>query len=119
LIIELKKLQSRGRLRKFRHGNWRQIYVDCNGICQFPECSVIDGLEFHEFFGEVKTDGEHKFQQRVLLCTDHHAEVEGRNVQDMILNHYYRSMVAEDITLEIYLAGSYKKWLERYNLNEV
>ena len=106
--------------RNHRHGNWRQTYIDCNGMCQFPVnggvCGAIEFLEFHEPFGEINGE-EVKFQQRVLLCPDHHAEIEGLEVQELIRNQWQGSMLQQDVALEILLSGGYQQWLDRYGLD--
>lgn len=114
-------LAVRGYKRTCRHGNWRQTYIDCKGMCQYPVnssiCGATENLEFHEPFGEIH-GAKIKFQQRVLLCTDHHSELEGVQVQEMIISKMRPSMLSSDVALEIYLAGSYRLWLDRYKLRE-
>lgn len=116
---ERRALANRGYKRTYRHKDWRQVYVDCNGMCQFPVnggvCGATEFLEYHEPFGEINGQ-EVKFQQRVLLCPDHHAELEGEQVQDMIRNRWQGSMLQQDVALEILLFGGYQQWLDRYGL---
>ena len=119
--LERRALARRGYVRTYRHKNWRQVYIDCDGMCQFPVdevvCGVMEFLEFHEPFGELEVNGlEVKFQQRVLLCPDHHAEVEGFDVQDLIKGQWQGSMLQGDVALEIALCGSVEQWLDRYAL---
>lgn len=102
-----------------RHGNWRQIVIDCLGMCVYLEdgelCGQVEYLEFHEIFGEDKyTQG--KMQQRVLLCLTHHAAVDGAH--SGVENRINKSMLMEDVSLEILLCGSYQNWIEKYNLND-
>lgn len=112
-------LAMRGVNRTARHGNWRQIYLNCHGICQYPinggVCGETENLEFHEPFGEIH-GAIVKFQQRVLLCVEHHRELEGVQAQELFTENRKPSMLSADVTLEIYLSGSYGKWLDRYNL---
>ncbi|MBA7625499.1 hypothetical protein ES703_32929 [subsurface metagenome] len=116
---ERQALASRGCKRTYRHGPWRQTYVDCNGMCQYPVnggiCGNLEFLEFHEPFGEINGQ-DMKFQQRVLLCPDHHAELEGENVREMVKNQWQGSMLQNDVAMEILLCGGYQQWLDRYNL---
>lgn len=116
---DVAKLCRRNYNRTVRHGNWRQIYVDCQGMCQYSEngndiCGETRSLEFHEIFGEDKKQ-EGKMQQRILLCEYHHSLFEGH---DLVKNRYYPSMLSEDVSLEVLLCGGWKKWLEKYNLIE-
>jgi len=110
---------DRVRRREERHGNWRQIYLDCLGMCQFPLeegiiCGETEGLEFHEQFGEAKGE-ELKLQQRVLLCNYHHWSVHG---QKWVNQRHYPSMLQTDVDIEVKLCGSFPNWIEHYNLIE-
>lgn len=114
---ELKRYRDRVKHRKFRHNNWRQVYVDCCGMCQFPVgddavCSETDSLEFHEIYGEAK-NGEVKLQQRVLLCNYHHYSIHG---EKWVNERHYPSMLQFDVELEILACGSYRDWLDYFNL---
>jgi hypothetical protein len=117
----LRRYQYRVGQRNHRHGNnWRQVVVDCAGLCVWKDnegypCCSIENLQFHEPFGEDKL-GWGIFQQRVLLCSEHH---------DIAERHYfernrmsYQSLVLEDVSLEILACGSYDKWVERYGLKD-
>lgn len=114
-------LASRGNMRTYRHGNWRQTFVDCNGMCQYPVngavCGAIENLEFHEPFGEIH-GAIIKFQQRVLLCVEHHRELEGVPAQELFTENRKPSRLFADVNLEIYLVGSYQGWLDKYSLKE-
>jgi len=116
---EVAKLCRRNYNRTVRHGNWRQVYVTCQGMCQYSEngngiCGETRYLEFHEIFGEDKK-GEGKMQQRVLMCQYHHSLLPGH---DLVKSRYYPSMLSEDVSLEVLLCGGWKKWLKKYNLIE-
>lgn len=105
--------------REERHGNWRQIYLDCMGMCQYPveegvPCGETDSLEFHEQFGEAK-NGEVKPQQRVLLCNYHHWSIHG---EKWVNKRHYPSMLQTDVAIEIKLCGSLADWVAKYNLVE-
>lgn len=105
--------------RAERHGNWRQVYLDCMGMCQYPVeegvvCGELDSLEFHEQFGESKK-GELKLQQRVLLCNYHHWSIHG---EKWCNKRHYPSMLQTDVQVEIKLCGSLANWIEHYNLIE-
>ena len=123
--IERRKLSSRGAVRTYRHGNWRQVYIDCLGMCvakvngvDYP-CGAVDGLEIHETFGENGHRNDPKFQQRILLCNLHHALLEDRGHQaEFILGQYKSSRLAEDVALETFIAGSYQKWVEQWGLDD-
>ncbi len=113
------KYLDRVRKRDERHGNWRQVFLDCMGMCQFPVdegvvCGELEGLEFHEQFGEVK-NGEAKFQQRVLLCNYHHFSVHG---DKWVNKRHYPSKLQTDVQIEILLCGSLQDWIEQYKLIE-
>jgi len=105
--------------RAKRHGNWRQVYLDCLGMCQFPIeegviCGELEGLEFHEQFGEEKGE-EVKLQLRVLLCNYHHWSVHG---EKWVNKRHYPSMLQTDVNIEIKLCGSLADWVEHYGLIE-
>lgn len=102
--------------RRRRHGNWRQVYVDCDGMCQFPVnggvCGAVDDLEFHEQFGE---NGDGRMQQRILYCNSHHDEVHN----DVTINErHYPTMLQADVGAEIEDAGGYRAWLDKFGLKE-
>ena len=79
-----RRLSSRGATRTGRHGNWRQTYVDCMGVCvartgDGSVCGETRALELHELFGENgRGSTSPKFQIRILLCNRHHALIEDR-----------------------------------------
>ncbi len=105
--------------RNQRHGNWRQVYLDCEGSCQYPieegaPCGELETLEFHAQFGEAK-DEELKLQQRVLLCNYHHWSIHG---EKWVNKRHGPSMLQADVNAEILLCGSLANWIEYYNLIE-
>ena len=118
-------LVRRGATRKARHGNWRQTYIDCMGMCiarvngdDIP-CGATEGLELHEEWGENGDKSRGKFQHRMLLCNLHHSLLEDRVHQaEFMLNQYRPSQLQEDASLEIMLAGGYVKWVEKYGLDD-
>lgn len=115
--IDLQRFIVRGEHREKRHGNWRQVFLDCSGLCVYevePDvtCSELDGLEFHEIFRETKK-GENKFQQRVLLCNYHHWSVHGEKWVNV---RHYPSMLQTDVTIELYLCGGLVEWIAKFNL---
>tara|TARA_Y100000310_G_scaffold154415_1_gene153972 strand:+ start:3549 stop:4028 length:480 start_codon:yes stop_codon:yes gene_type:complete len=115
LVRYLKRCTNRDE----RHGNWRQVYLDCLGMCQFSvgenvNCGELEGLEFHELFGETK-GGEIKFQQRTLLCNYHHYSVHGNK---WVNPRRYPSMLQVDVAIEHYLCGGLVNWIAKYNLIE-
>ena len=123
--LERRRLSHRGSVRTYRHGNWRQTYVDCLGMCtaringdEMP-CGAVDFLELHEIFGENDRRNDPKFQQRILLCNLHHALVEDRGHQtEFILDQYKPSRLSEDVSLEIILEGGYQKWVGKWKLDD-
>ena len=100
--------------RTKRHGNWRQIYVDYDGMCAL--CGETLSLEFHEPFGEDYGNG--KLQARILLCFDCHAKEHGNDPHQKPEFRRNPSQLQEDITFEITRAGSMKKWMAQYGLKE-
>ena len=122
---ERQKLSTRGSVRAFRHGNWRQTYIDCLGMCVAKvngddvPCGAVDGLELHETFGENGHRNNPKFQQRVLLCNLHHALLEDRGHQaELILDQYKPSRLSEDVALELMLEGGYENWVKKWGLDD-
>ncbi|KKM93072.1 hypothetical protein LCGC14_1212080 [marine sediment metagenome] len=112
---------ARNYKRGVRHGkNWRQIYVDCGGMCQGrledeSLCGSVDGLEFHELYEGIN-EKKIKFQpdlRRTLLCATCHG------VEHGFSNGRYRghrSYVAEDIDYEVRACGGVAKWMAKYGL---
>jgi len=78
-------------------------------------CGELEWLEFHEPFGE-EHQGEGRFQQRMLVCPNHHDQVHGGKVYNggfpTIL-----SCVAPDVDMEIRKCRGYWPWVKRYNLD--
>lgn len=111
MLSEKRRFQCRLANRTYRHGNWRQVVVDCGGMC--TNCYAVRTLEFHEPFGEDKY-GWGKFQTRVLLCHDCHSLehekmfAENRNIQP--------SRLMEDVDIEIIMEGGYNNWIKNHNL---
>ena len=122
---ERASLVHRGATRTFRHGNWRQTYIDCGGMCiarvnsdELP-CGAVDSLELHEIWGENGNLTMGKFQQRVLLCNLHHSLLEDRGHQAAFILWQYRpSRLSDDVYLEILLSGGYQKWLAKWRLDD-
>lgn len=123
--LERRKLSTRGSVRTHRHGNWRQTYINCLGMCvaavngDAMPCGAVDELELHETFGETGQRNDPKLQQRVLLCNLHHALLEDRGHQAaLILDQYKPSRLAEDVALEIMVEGGYQKWVTKWGLDD-
>lgn len=110
---------TRCAMRKQRHGNWRQIYYDCDGMCQWREfddsiCGEVDYLEFHAPDGEGN-DIEGVAKERVLICRTHHVEVHG----DRFVNERgYLPLLQEDIAYEIENLGGLAAWKKHYKIVE-
>jgi len=122
MLSEKEKLQGRGRNRKYRHGNWRQIVVDCGGMCVAKDkdglpCCNVNGLEFHEPFKENK-HGWLMFQQRILLCNHHHWKEHTDHFPKEENRYIHISQLNEDVSIEILLHGGYDNWIKHYNLND-
>lgn len=103
--------------RDERHGNWRQVFLDCEGSCRYPveegvPCAELEDLEFHEQFGEAKGD-EFRLQQRVLLCSYHHWSIHG---EKWVNRRRFPSMLQADIGAEVLLCGSTDDWINHYSL---
>jgi hypothetical protein len=118
-----RRLSSRGSVRTRRHGNWRQTYIDCGGVCtaRIGErvCGSVDALELHEIFGENGHRNDPKFQIRILLCNKHHALVEDRTHNANLISACYRkSQLSQDVSMEIMLAGGYDKWVAKWKLDD-
>ncbi len=121
----LRSLMSRSSMRKVRHGNWRQTYIDCMGMCiarvngdDLP-CGAVDHLELHEMWGENGDPAKGKFQQRILLCNVHHSLLEDKCHQtEFILWQHNPSRLAVDVALEMLLVGGYQKWVEKWKLDD-
>lgn len=132
---------ERMRNRSRRHGkDWRQIFIDCGGMCIYPEddglpCGSTVNLEFHEVFMEIKNPDKQKrttraiqskMQQRILLCPYHHNiehgkdNITGGNGGYSIEPHRNpnKSMLAEDVDIDILLSGGYQEWLNKYNIDD-
>lgn len=113
-----KRYHDRVYTRDKRHPGWRQVYVDCQGMCQGIHddgeiCGDTDGLEYHEIFGEDH-NGDGRMQQRILLCNlCHSLEHQKRN---FVQERHYPSMLQQDISYEIEQAGSVQLWVDKYEL---
>lgn len=113
------QLKKRNYHRTRRHGNWRQTWIDCGGMCVWKECSgevcgEVMGLEFHEAFGEDHK-GDGRMQQRILLCRRHH---DMAHPQLSVNTTRPYSRLNEDVQAEILLCGSYERWLVINSLDE-
>jgi hypothetical protein len=117
---EIGKMLRRNHLRSLRLPSWRQVYINCGGMCNFilPDgslCGSAQMLEFHEQFGEDH-NGDGRMSQRVLMCSKHHNDMhpERYNVEHNP-NH---SMLTEDIEMDMQRLGGYTKWIEKYGLDD-
>jgi len=110
---EIQALIRRAGMRSKRHGNWRQIVIDCGGIC--VRCSSSGYLEFHECFGEDH-NGDGRMQQRILLCPDCHQDHHPNNYN--VCSNPKKSKLMDDVNAEIRRCGSYSLWLAYYMLDD-
>lgn len=114
---DLKQYNDRIGKRTQRHPEWRQTYIDCTGMCQFPIeegiiCAELEGLEFHEVY--ILDDKNNLIRiYEVLLCNYHHWSIHGAK---WVNERHYPSMLQFDIQLEIETYGSYQNWLKEFNL---
>lgn len=116
-------LCQRGVTRRRRHGDWRQIVIDCGGMCVWRDpdgtlCGRIEHLEFHEVFGEDDNGSnslQGKMQERILLCPKHHALSHPQRMSTEF--NLKKSRVMGDIDEEILNCGGYDQWLEKYKLD--
>lgn len=105
---------GRMRKRKERHGDFRQVFVDCGGMC--VRCHSVYGLEFHEPFGEDHKE-EGRMQSRLLFCTKcHQNEHPGHAKGQLRLWEFKTSILAEDMDLEIFLHGGWDEWIKDFGL---
>jgi len=82
-------------------------------------CGEVDGLGFHDVWGENDDPAKGKFQQRVLLCNLHHSLLGGRARQtEFILWQYRPSRLSEDVALEMMLEGGYANWVKKWRLDD-
>ena len=139
MLSEKRLFQNRMAKRATKHGkNWRQVFVDCGGMCIAKDhrgnpCCEIEGLQFHEPFGEDKL-GWGIMQTRVLMCPHHQATLEHPGLFGGEENWYIRaSQVSEDVAIEMMLVGgleydtggtlvpargAYDKWIKKFNLQD-
>lgn len=99
--------------RNKRYPNWRQVYYECMGICQYPiidtVCGATESLEFHEVY---KENGQ--VFCIVLLCNYHHFSVH----QGIVNPRRFPSMLQIDIDIEMKLAGGLIEWKKKFNIIE-
>lgn len=111
------RFSKRNAKRTKRHGNWRQIVVDCGCMCCYIDedglpCGGTVGLEFHA------PQTEEGGNNRMLYCRLHHTE-EHPEYQLTLMTHTWQpnpSVLAEDIEFEITKAGSYSNWIKKFGL---
>jgi len=107
---EIRKMQNRMAKRAFRHGkNWRQVFVDCGGMCIKCYNHNSSSLEFHEPFGEDKY-GWGIFQARILLCNVCHGDEHEEPANPI------SSMLLSDVEVEIMMKGGYDNWIKAFHL---
>ena len=110
---EVQLIYLRNQARTRRYGDWRQIYVSCDGMCgglreDGSICGELEDLEFHDEFGKSG------FKLVRLLCLRCHQKVHGKRIT---LNpRHYHSRLQEDVEREIKECGSYKAWKSKYHL---
>lgn len=109
--IDLMRFINRIEKRTSRYPNWRQVYWDCNGMCQYPVengiCGEMKGIEYHEIYN---SDGD--VSQIVLLCNYHHNSIHNGIVNE----RRYQSMSARDIEIEMMLSGNADEWKKKFNI---
>lgn len=113
---ERRALVNRTTRRTRTHSNWRQVVVDCGGVCcaesNRQPCRSVDRLEFHAVYGE----GDGRFPGRLLLCQTHHADAHpyGYNTNAP----HDSSKLYEDLVWEMELCGGWDGWIAKYELDE-
>jgi hypothetical protein len=116
-------LYRRASDRTRRHGNWRQVFIDCGGMCiaringEVLPCGSHDSLELHEVWGENHNNEIGKLSQRILLCNHHHGLIGGHR-ERLIHNQVHSSMLFEDVMLEQTKCGGYRDWVALYELDD-
>ena len=112
----LRAYSKRVNKRTREHGNWRQLFIEAAGMCQYPDehygvCASIDGLEYHHSYGEFP---EWNGNGQVILCNLCHTKIHGDRQK---FNRQRPSMLIEDVEFEIARDGGLDQWMKRYNLN--
>src|SRR4030067_2265453 len=113
VLSERRLFQNRIAKRTFIHGrNWRQVFINYGGMCY--RGYAVEGLEFHEPFGEDKYNWS-MLQARILLCHDCH--MNGIH-QDMFNQDSYLrpSRLSEDVSVEMLIHGGYDQWVKDFKL---
>jgi len=105
--------------RTRHHGNWRQIFIDCGGVCTYLDedgnvCGAVEDLELHEIFGENHGRDDPKFQIRVLRCPYHHSLEPQHNPKSFWGQRF--SLLCQDVQKDIEYCGSYDNWIRKYDL---
>lgn len=126
-LNDMRRFQNRMAKRTFKHGNWRQTVINCGGMCITKmddglPCGAVDGLEFHEPFGEDHI-GWGIFQSRVLLCYLHHNDEHerlgfrhnGHGAPDECIKP---SRLMADVDIEMMMCGGYDRWLKKFKLQD-
>ena len=112
--IDLMRFLKRIEKRTARYPEWRQIYFDCSGVCQYPVgndnaeiCGEMEAVEYHEIW-----DDSGNLIDVALLCNYHH-----NSIHNGIVNpRFYSSMSARDIEIEMLIAGGSEQWLKKFNI---
>ena len=113
--IEVKRHYDRILHRDKRHPGWRQTYLDYNGMC--AECGEIEGLEFHEPFGEDKGNNSGpKFQVRVPLCNPCHSDEHKKHGDRAFGERCGLSYLQADVKWEMEQAGGLEGWMVKFGL---
>jgi len=112
--VDLVRFLKRTEKRTERYPTWRQVFLDCFGLCQYPAgygniCGSPDTLEFHESY-----DNKGKVKQIVLVCNYHHFSIH----QGIVNPRYYPSKLQLDVEIEMKLAGGLIEWIKKYRLIE-
>lgn len=102
--------------REQRHPGWRQVFVDCDGMCQWAMdggvCGEVEKLEFHELFAEDKK-GDGRMQKRILYCIAHHFEAH----QGIVNERHHPGKLQEDVAYEMKRCGGLAPWMVKYGLS--
>ncbi len=120
--VARKRFQDRMSERKHRHGNFRQVWIDCAGVCIHKDengfvCGSTKNIEFHEPFGEDKM-GWNIMQARVLECFLCHCKEHPQLNGEPLRCTSPGEILAEDIQLEIWMHGGWEQWIKDFGLQD-
>ena len=102
--------------RTRRYGNWRQIFLSADGMCQGKledggTCGETTNLEFHEEYDGCMV------KSVTLLCPIHHQLRHIELGDTVTINpRAHRSCLQEDVQEEMEQCGGLEGWIRKYEL---